>query len=494
MNFKARPGRPVLQLLALTAAALCIHGYHLGVDDAEIYQPAVRKLFNPSLYSFNSQFFLSHAHLSLYSPLLAASARFSHLSVDATLFLWYLITLFAVLSAAWRLASVCFSSPRARWSAVGLLTAVLSMPAANTGLLLFDPYLSARSFSTPLTLFALAFLLEERALAATFAIILTASIHPQMAAYLVFFAAIFFLMRHLPIAQQLQYSKAAGVAAILPTSFHLAPAQEPYREALYSCDYYFLANWEWYHWLGMIAPLAIFYAFSRWNFRGTRPAFARLSMALLPFGIFPILVAILFSTSRNFDSVARLQPLRVFHLITLLLMLFLGGLIGEYLDRKRIALVVLLILGAASGLFAASRQTYPQTAQIEFPFLAPSDPWMRTLYWVRNNTPQDAVFALDDNYLRDPQVASHGFRAISERASLADNVKDAGAVSIFPALAEEWKQQSLATKGLNNFQQKDFLQLQAAYPVVTWTLLHAPAPSSLNCPYQHDGFAVCRLP
>ena len=43
-----------------------------------------------------------------------------------------------------------------------VVTAVLAMPATNTGLLLVDPYMTARSFSTPLTLFALAGLLERR--------------------------------------------------------------------------------------------------------------------------------------------------------------------------------------------------------------------------------------------------------------------------------------------------------------------------------------------
>ena len=35
---------PILRLGGLTAAALAIHGYHLGVEDAEIYVPAAKKL------------------------------------------------------------------------------------------------------------------------------------------------------------------------------------------------------------------------------------------------------------------------------------------------------------------------------------------------------------------------------------------------------------------------------------------------------------------
>ena len=34
---------PLTVLLALSAAALFVHGYHMGVDDAEIYLPAIKK-------------------------------------------------------------------------------------------------------------------------------------------------------------------------------------------------------------------------------------------------------------------------------------------------------------------------------------------------------------------------------------------------------------------------------------------------------------------
>ena len=150
-------GLPVVRLGALTAAALVIHGYHLGVEDAEIYIPAARKLLNPELYPFAPEFFTSHGHLSLFSPILAWTARLTHVSMDWAILGWYVATLFAMLASCWMLASACFQSERARWSAVLILTAVLTMPATNTGLLLIDPYLTARSFSTPLTLYRLWF-------------------------------------------------------------------------------------------------------------------------------------------------------------------------------------------------------------------------------------------------------------------------------------------------------------------------------------------------
>ena len=116
----------------------------------------------PRLYPYADEFFLSHGHLSLFGPILAWTSRLTHLPIDWSIFAWYILTLFAMLASCWMLLSACFSSPRARWTGMLVVTAVLAMPATNTGLLLIDPYMTARSFSTPLTVFALAGLLERK--------------------------------------------------------------------------------------------------------------------------------------------------------------------------------------------------------------------------------------------------------------------------------------------------------------------------------------------
>jgi len=41
---------PILRLAALTVVAFFLHGYHLGVEDAEIYLPAVKKIAHRSLF------------------------------------------------------------------------------------------------------------------------------------------------------------------------------------------------------------------------------------------------------------------------------------------------------------------------------------------------------------------------------------------------------------------------------------------------------------
>jgi hypothetical protein len=485
---------PIVRLAALTAAALAIHGYHLGVDDGEIYVPAARRLLDPKLYPFAPEFFLSHAHLSLFSPILTWTARLTHLSMDATIFGWYVATLFAMMIASWKLACACFDSQRARWSAVLILSAVVSMPATNTGLLLMDPYLSARSFSTPLTLFVIAAILERSYVSAGIAVIITATIHPQMVTYLIFLIGVMWLMERSQREEIPQTAAFASVALILPGGFHLAPATEPYREALYSRDFYFIANWHWYHWLGMLAPLAFLAWFWKGKFDGTKAGFSRLSFALIPFGVFSIVVALIFSTSNMFDMLARTQPLRTFHLITIIFVLLLGGVVGEFAGRINRSLPAALALILACGMFYVQRETYPNSPHMEWPSATSTNPWVNTLLWIRTNTPEDAVFAVDSRYFMQDVTDQHGFRALSARSALADYYKDGGAVAIFPFLAPEWKQMSDATYGLNHFSRAQFEYLRKEYPEVSWTVIHGAAPAGLDCPYQRDSFEVCRLP
>jgi hypothetical protein len=484
---------PVARLALVTLGALVVHGYHFGVEDGEIYVPAIRKLLHPNTYPYATEFFLSHERLSVFAPVVAWSARMAHLPTEWAAFLWYLVTLFATFAGCWMLATICFRSARARWCAVLVFASVMTMPATNTGLLLVDPYITARSFSTPLTLFALVALLKRRSVLAALVIALTAAVHPQMAAYLVFLAAVLWLAERgrQPGAEQ---KFAPALLFALPLHFQFGPAPQPYREALYARDFYFLSTWTWYDWLGLLAPLAFLVWFGRGRLRGTTPEFARLSVALVPFGLVSIVAGALVGFSHQLDMYARLQPLRCFHLITLVFIVLFAGVIGEYAAKNRIWVIPTLCIALATAMFFVARDSYPNSAQIEFPGrTTSSNDWVNALLWIRHNTPAQAVFAVDSRYFLVPGVDVHGFRAVSGRAALADYFKDGGAVAVFPTLAPEWKQMTNATYGLNHFTEPDFVRLSREYPV-DWTIIHGPAPAGMVCPYQERGYSVCRIP
>jgi hypothetical protein len=498
MKIASKQRLPIARLGLLTAVAVAIHGYHLGVEDAEIYIPAAKKLLHPDLYPYADEFFLSHGRLSLFSPILVWTARLTHLSMDWTISLWYIASLFAMLAACWMLLSISFDSPRARWSSILVMTAVLTMPATNTGLLLMDPYLTARSFSTPVILFAVVTFLQRRYALAGVLTLGAAAIHPQMTVCLIGLAGVLWVAEKSRSAVREYVPVMASFAGIVPTGFHFSPAEGPYREALYARDFFFLSNWSWYHWVGMLAPLAIlgwFWSRSRnGELRGTTPVFERLCFALIPYGLIAIVVAAIFSSSHAMDMFARLQPLRSFHLITLIFMLYLGGVIGEYLAKGRSWILAVIFIPLAGGMFFVARESYPFSPHVELPWLkTSSNAWVNTLLWIREHTPEDAVFAVDSRYFKEQGVDVHGFRSISERSMPADYFKDGGVAAMFPNLAVEWKQMSNATYGLNHFQHDDFIRLARQYPV-TWTVIHGSAPDGMACPYQQRGYAVCKIP
>src|SRR2546427_12914374 len=134
-----------IYLALLTAGVLLVHGYHPGIEDAEIYVPGIKRILDPSLYPFGAEFFLNHARLTLYAQPIASSIRLSHLSFGVAVFIWYLGCTFLTLLACWRLSVELFRESSARWAAVTMVAAVFTIPVAGTALYIEDQYLTSRS-------------------------------------------------------------------------------------------------------------------------------------------------------------------------------------------------------------------------------------------------------------------------------------------------------------------------------------------------------------
>jgi hypothetical protein len=139
----------------------------------------------------------------------------------------------------------------------------------------------------------------------------------------------------------------------------------------------------------------------------------------------------------------------------------------------------------------AQFQLFPSTAHIEWPGVRSSNEWVQAFDWVRENTPNEAYFALDPLHMEASGEDEHGFRAIAERSMLADRIKDSGAVTMFPALAETWRHQVSAQNGWQQFQKADFERLNGEFGV-TWVVLEKPSALS-DCPYDNNKLAVCRI-
>ena len=112
------------------------------------------------MYPQGAEFVVGHLRFSIFAPVMAGLVRWSHLRVETVLLLVHVASFWTTLFAAWLLAARCYESREERWGAVGLLAVWITLPVAGTSLMLMDPYVTARSFSTPCALLALVGALE----------------------------------------------------------------------------------------------------------------------------------------------------------------------------------------------------------------------------------------------------------------------------------------------------------------------------------------------
>jgi hypothetical protein len=483
----ATPLRNYFFLLLLTLAAVFLHSYHPYVEDAEIYVPAIKKALDPSLYPHDARLFTGQTRFSLFPVVTAKLVRFSHLPLDWVLLLLHTVSIYLLLLGAWRISRQCFPRESASWCGVILLACLLTLPVAGTALYIVDEYLTPRALATFAVLWALASWLEKKPARSVLWLAFSFVFHPLMAAFGMCYLAVLF-------AQNVTDRWRRGTAFPAFAAFALPIASNAYHEAAGTRSYLFLTRWEWYEWLGAIGPLVLLGLFSRVARRKNLVVLARLSQALLIFGGLFFLAGLLISLAPRLFFLAEFQPLRGLHLVYILLILFGGGLLGQFVLQRNTKrwLFLLLFLPLAAGMFYTQQALFPATPHMEWPGAATKNPWVESFLWIRQNTPRDAWFALDPRYMELPGEDEHGFRAIAERSRMADWTKDPGAVTIAPKLAEEWWRQVQALRGWPSFQPADFRRLQRDFGV-SWIVVGTSQRDGLICPYQNSELAVCRL-
>jgi hypothetical protein len=489
-------------LAVITFASGLLLGYHPFAEDAGIYRSAINLTLSPALYPASRLFILPYMRLTLFPYFFALLTRF--LPLAWVLLCVHLILLWLLLYAVHRIAVLCFTHPLAQWSAVALTAFCLATPVAGTALTIADPYLTPRSFATPLSMLLLCTVLERRPRLAAFVFLIILCFHPLMAIYAAGFALVLWTIHTRRLHGTLRLCLAAVLAATILALAQRSTTESPaYVHAALTRTYFYLADWQWYELIGLAAPLAIF-----WRIYGanrTEPAphahnRAALAGAALACGVTAIVISVIFvQPASHSHLLARLQPLRIFHTIYILLFILLGGTLAERLPRRIKQPVIVLTLCAAAGvMFFVERQTFPASSHLEMPWRAPRDPWQQAFLWARDNTPQDAVFALDADYITTGGEDAQNFRAIAERSSLSDHSKDGGSSSIFPQLAATWQDGEQRSTDLSRIPDTERIA-RLAPAGVTWVVLQkssqqGTAQTRFACPYRNSTVLVCRLP
>jgi hypothetical protein len=501
----------------LTVAMLLIHGYHPFAEDGGIYVAGTEYLLDPSLFPHATAFVTAHLHYSVFAYTLVALVRITHLPLLWILLGGYVFSLWLMLYASLQILQRCCFQPLAQLAGLSLLAAWATLPIAGTSLLLLDPYLTARSLSTPLSLLAIAFALDDwsrstsgplasRGLAANQSLlacvaclVLAALFHPLMAAYAV---AVVVSLRAVRLRAWPQAAFIlAGIAVIVAAVVRLLAPPEPAAvvDAAVSRYYWFLSQWQWYELCGLLGPVAVLTSLLFVHRGGTSPSIVRLCRASLVVAGTATLIDLLYAhRDASTHLVARLQPLRVFLLVYAIMTLLLVASLTQRLLASRLSaqlhwLVVSAVFLLNAGILcSAQRMTFPASRHLELPWRAPANPWSQAFLWARNNTPAGALFALDADYITAPGEDAQTFRATALRSALPDFSKDGGEAAITPSLAQLWQQGVAAQHGLSA--QTDAVRRSNLRPLgVTWMLLHASAITSFPCPFDNGVVKACRL-
>ena len=492
----------------LTPVALAVHGYHPYVEDGGLYLAGIKRLLNPHLYPYWSGFVTTHLKFSLFAPMVAGAVRLSHLGLMTVMLLLYVGSTWLTLFAGWMLTSRCACSVRQCVGAVTVLALTLTIPVAGTSLMLMDPYVTARSLSTPCGILMLVGAVDalaawtERNHVAWKAIALcgasfglAAMLHPLMAAYSLGFVLLL-VCAWIP-DRRARIAALAGLCALALAAAacleRLGPANTvAYAEVARTRTYWFLSQWQWYELMGLVGPLAVL--FFIWKAKLARTSAGRVASAAMLAAGTSVAVALLFARvgARSYE-VARLQPLRVYQTVYLLMLLAVGAMLADRVLKRSLLRWGLLVAITGTAMALAQRSTFPSSGQIEWPGRAPQNPWELAFDWARTHTPENAAFALDANYIREADEDSQNFRAIAERSMLPDEAKDGGVASIAPALTGEWLQGKSAQTGLDRgVGMSDAARLRALS--VGWIVVKRATPTAFRCSYENSAVKVCQLP
>lgn len=479
-----------LALLLLLPVVLLIHGYHPWSDDAAIYIAGLRKMMHPSLYAGDAPFVLSHTKVSIFSHVLASLASLFNLRLSWLVLAAYLVSALLFLYASRRFAVRVFREERTSWIATLIAAACFTMPIAGTAIFVMDPYLSARSFSTPFSILAVVAVLDRSRLRSTLWIMLTGAMHPQMGAFVAGFATILWLINRdrLRAAIALSVAAIAGCGGIWLATLHTA-VTPAYREAVLSRSYFFPTLWQWYEWVGLAAPLILLAI--AWARTSPGSAARKIAATSVLVGTAACVAAFVFVHPQGPYFLARVQLLRSFQIIYVLGVVMLGGFIARVCSGRWAWASAALILIAAGSMYASELRMYPGSAHLEWPQTTPVNPWGQALVWIRHNTPQDAKFAISPTLLTSPAEDLPGFRALADRGVLVDN-KDEGVASIFPDVAPLWKQRADAEAGLDTMSPAERAAHLRPFGV-SWLLLPPNVAASLPCPFRNQVVAVCRM-
>ncbi len=484
--------RNICLILAFTALAFAVMGYHPGIEDDSVYLSAIKSDLNPALYPHDSDFFRVQLQATLFDKWVAGFTELTHIPIAITELLWQFASIALIIFGCWSIIRTLFDEERSQWGGVAMVAGMLTLPVAGTALYLADQHLHPRNLSTGIILIAVSRIMAGKRWHAVPLLLLSFVVHPIMAALGMSFC-LFLTMATLDPVHVWLRSLRDSLAAAVPLGWVLESPTPVWRKALDTRSYFFLYRWTWYEWLGAIAPLFLFWLLWRISLKRGETQLARFALAVFAYGVFQQITAMVVLGSPSLVRLTPMQPMRYLQLIYFFMALIGGALLGKLLLRSSVWRWAAYLVVINAGMFASQRMLFAASPHLELPGTRTSNPWLQAFAWIRVNTPADAYFAMDPRYLAAPSEDYHSFRALAERSQLADAIKDTAVVTQVPDLGPTWEKQVAAQAGWSHFQLADFERLKRNFGV-DWVLVSYPQPAGLDCRWHNSALAVCQIP
>jgi hypothetical protein len=287
-----------------------------------------------------------------------------------------------------------------------------------------DQYVNPRNLAAFAGLFAVVRTIEGKLVRAGLWLVFAIAIHPLMVWFSLSFCLLWLALRRFASKSTSFANGMPALALVLPRIFY--PTSQAYHQAIHFHENHYILHWEWYEWLGAIAPVFIFWWLGRIAASRQISDVARACRALIFYDLAYFAAALVISIPQQFEGLARIQPLRSLLLLYVMLIIIGGGFAAEYFLKNRRWRWAVLFLPLCAGMFIAQRSLFAASDHIEWPWAKPKNQWEQAFLWIRSNTPNDAVFAIDPVYIRIPGEDTVAFRPVAERSSIADGYKDSG--------------------------------------------------------------------
>jgi hypothetical protein len=410
-------------------------GYRFGVSDQAAYVPAVMLAEQPASFPRDAPLIRTQGQFFVFDNAMASIGRVTGASVETLFLSAYLIALATVWMGVLLIGSRLYPTAWLTFALGALITLRHHIPRTSVNSL--EPYFQSRVLAFGLGMLAIAAFLRRRHAAAVAFIAVAALCHVTTAVWFAILVGTALMI----VDRRWRLPGAASIGAglvVLAWALAAGPLRAAastmdalWIEALGGRDFIFPDQWPLWAWmanLGLLAALWIaHHARAR---RGT----ATPQDAALAWGATALVALFLITLPAVAAHVAlavQFQFSRVFWIVDLLVAMYAVAAIGERLDRRRTAVlaVVLLAVSLSRGAYVMW-QEHPERPLFEVS-VAPSA-WTDAMRWIARQP-------LDVHVLADP---GHSYkygvsvRVAAGRDVLLEDDKDSAIAMYSRAMAQ----------------------------------------------------------